>query len=40
MILPDTSVWIDHLRKPEPELAQALQDDLNQSQGEMRRRMG
>ncbi len=26
MILPDTSVWVDHLRQPEPELAQALQD--------------
>lgn len=26
MILPDTSVWVDHLRQPEQQLTQALQD--------------
>lgn len=27
MILVDTSVWIDHLRKPEPKLKQLLEND-------------
>lgn len=27
MILVDTSVWIDHLRKPEPRLVELLQND-------------
>ncbi len=27
MILVDTSVWIDHLRSPEPKLQQLLQND-------------
>ena len=26
MILPDTSIWVDHLRQREPGLAQALHD--------------
>ena len=28
MVLVDTSVWIDHLRKAEPELALLLEEDL------------
>jgi len=28
MLLADTSVWVDHLRKGEPLLAQKLNDDL------------
>lgn len=27
MILVDSSVWIDHLREPEPELARCLEED-------------
>ena len=27
MILVDTSIWIDHLRKPEPRLKQLLEND-------------
>ena len=27
MLLPDTSVWIDHIRKPDPVLLRALADD-------------
>ena len=27
MILVDTSVWIDHLRKPEPDLVRLLEND-------------